>query len=142
MPRNKTLTELWPSSKDPSYRCSKGRQKLEEEVGRSDGYNLRTRKVIDYKEKNESDVEEEEAPKDSIATKDVDANAVEVNKNNPDVICPVCWSSLLVGGVEVLALGCGHLVCGKCGEEVVLGGRGCSVCRDREGVSRVRRVFF
>ena len=63
-------------------------------------------------------------------------------KASPNVICPVCWSSLEEEKVEVFSLGCGHLVCGGCGEGVVEGGRGCPVCRNREAVLNIRRIDF
>ena len=52
-------------------------------------------------------------------------------KAGPYLICPVYWSSLEEEKVEVFSLGCGHLVCGVCGdrgEVVVVGGRVCPVC--------------
>ena len=65
MPRNRTISELWPSKKDPSYIWFMGTQKLEEEMWRRDGYSLRERKVMDYREKEEFDMEEnDEAPED------------------------------------------------------------------------------
>ena len=69
----------------------------EEGVGRRDGYSLREQKVIDYKEKEETDIYDSE-----------DATADEQNKEkaSPDVICPVCWSSLVEEKVEVFSLGC------------------------------------
>ena len=143
MPRNQTLSELWPSDKDPSFRWSMGRQRLEEEVERRERYNLRVGKLINYKEKEESDDcgSIEDAREDN-ATKDEDTTADEKKKNQPDVICPVCWSSLVEREVEVLALGCGHLLCGECGEGVVGGGRRGPVCRNREAVGSIRRIFF
>ena len=125
-----------------------GTQELEEQVGRRENYKLRMRKAVNYKEKEEGDVEEDkdediDATKGSInATNEDDATGGNETKEHPDVNCPVCWSSLVLSGLEVLALGCGHLVCGQCVGEVVLGGRGCPVCRDREAVSSIRRVFF
>ena len=56
--RNQTRVSLWPCSKDPSYSWSMGTEKLEEQVGRREEYILRDRKMINYKEKEESDVEE------------------------------------------------------------------------------------
>ena len=116
-------------------------------MGKREKYNLRAKKEINYKEKDESVLEEEvNAIEDDEANKAVDVTKDNNNGEEPnedsDVICPVCWSSLLVGGVEVLAMGCGHLVCGDCVEEVVLGDRGCPVCRDVEGVRRIRRIFL
>ena len=121
MPRNKTMSELWPSKKDPSYICTMGTQKLEEEVGRRERYSLREMKVMDYREKEEIDaVENNEAPEDIKVNTDTTTPVEQKTKmaDNPDVICPVCWSSLVEGGVEVFSLGCGHLVCGECGEGV------------------------
>ena len=74
-------------------------------------YNLRTRKVIDYKEKEEADVEEEidatehtKTTKED-ASKDVDTPGVDETNRKPDVNCPVCWSSLVGERMSVQALG-------------------------------------
>ena len=133
MPRNKTLSELWPSKKDPAYYGQMRNQVGEKEVERRDGYSLREQKVVDYTEKEETYINDSE-----------DATADEKNKEkaSPYVICPVCWSSLEEEKVEVFSLGCGHLVCGGCGEGVVVGGRGCPVCRNREAVLTIRRIYF
>ena len=115
MPRNKTLSELWPSKKDPAYYEQMRNQVCEKEVERRDGYSLREQKVVDYTEKEETYINDSE-----------DATADEKNKEkaSPNVICPVCWSSLEEEKVEVFSLGCGHLVCGGCGEGWWLEGGG------------------
>ena len=51
MPRNKTLSELWRSKKDPAYYGQMRNQVGEKEVERKDGYSLREQKVVNYTEK-------------------------------------------------------------------------------------------
>ena len=136
MPRNKTLSELWPSCKDPAFSGRIKRQDMEESMDRRRaGYSLRERRtIVDYREDEETsddDVEE-------VATATDEKNATTTKS----VECPVCWSSLTEEELEVFTMGCGHLVCGLCLEEVVVGGRGCPVCRNKEAVLNMRRIFF
>ena len=60
MPRNKTLSELWPSKKDSAYYGQMRNQVCEKEVERRDGYSLREQKVVNYTEKEETYIDDSE----------------------------------------------------------------------------------
>ena len=134
MPRNKTLSELWPSAKDPAYKENISKQDMEEAMDRRrEGFSLRERRMtVNYREETDDDDIEEASTIDEK----------EEARATKSVVCPVCWSSLTEEEVEVFTMGCGHLVCGVCVEEVVVGGRGCPVCRNKEAVLNTRKIFF
>ena len=58
MPRNKTSSLLWP--KDPAYYGQMRNQVCEKEGERRDGYSLREQKVVEYKEKEETYINDSE----------------------------------------------------------------------------------
>ena len=102
---------------------------------------MRERKAIDYTEREETDLEEKKTAGPHDSSKEESVPAIDDEKP-VEITCPVCWNSLVAEEVVVLALGCGHLVCEVCGEGVVLGGRGCPVCRNKNSVMDSRRIYL